>query len=275
MDKSILQREEKFHDEWASSVDPSGVKVDGLENVCTLPEIRYIISKIGKENLKGKKILEIGCGCGETSVYFAKCGANVVATDISQGMVDLAFRVADFNNVTIEGQSCSADALPFEDNSFDIVYAANVLHHVDIDKTLKEIKRVLKSNSGKGSGIFICWDPIKYNPAINIYRRLAGGVRTEDEHPIDREYLKKIKTNFLNVNNKGFWLLTNLIFVKYYFIDKLNPSKVRYWKRIIDDADNLRGMYTPLEKIDRGLLTIFPFLKWWCWNMVIIADNWR
>lgn len=268
MGKDVFEREEEFHDKWANSVDPSSVQVDALENACTMPETRYIISHVGKKKLMGKKILEIGCGLGEASVYFAKQGADVVATDISQGMVNLAFKVAACHKVKINGQECSAEQLPFDNGTFDIVYAANVLHHVDIDKTLCEVKKVLKPN-----GLFICWDPIKYNPAINIYRRLARGVRTIDEHPIDKAYLNSIKKHFSNVTSRGFWFLTNLVFVKYYFIDKLDPSKVRYWKYVIEDADNIKKMYSPLEKADHFLLKIFPFLKWWCWSMVIIADN--
>lgn len=263
----VLEREECFHDEWAKSVDPKNVQVDALEMACTMPETRFIIKRIGKKNLKGKKILEIGCGLGEASVYFAKQGAEVTATDLSSGMVNLALKVAEYHKVKINVKTCSADDLPFVDDSFDIVYAANVLHHVDMDKTLAEIKRVLKNN-----GTFICWDPIKYNPAINIYRRLASGVRTVDEHPIDIDYVKKVKKTFKgDVLTRGFWFLTNLIFVKYYFIDKLNPSKVRYWKYVIDDADNVKKTYSILEGIDNVLLRLFPIFKWWCWNMVIIA----
>lgn len=269
MEKEILEREEKFHDEWANSVDPSSVQVDALETACTLPETRYIISHIGKDRIRGKKVLEIGCGCGEASVYFAKQGADVIATDLSQGMCDLTQKVARCHNVKLSTQGgVSCENLPFDTSAFDIVYAANVLHHVDIEKTLREIKRVLKPD-----GIFVCWDPIKYNPAINIYRRLASDVRTPDEHPVDRAYVKTIKQNFSHVQIKGFWFLTNIIFVKYYFIDKLNPGKIRYWKHIIDDADNLKKIYLPLEKIDSILLKLFPIFKWWCWNMVVIANN--
>lgn len=267
MRQNVLLKEEHFHDNWAHSVDPKDVKVDELQTACTMPETRYIFDRLG--NVNGKRILEVGCGCGEASVYFAKHGGgDVTATDLSPGMVELAEKVAEYHQVTINGVVCSADNLPFEDGSFDIVYAANVLHHVDIESTLKEVKRVLKKD-----GSFVCWDPIKYNPAINVYRKLANGVRTEDERPIDRAYLKSIRDTFSHVDSKGFWLLTNLVFARYYFVEKLDPSKVRYWKQIVDDADRLKSFYVPLEKVDQLLLKVFPFLKWMCWNMVIIASN--
>ena len=268
MEQEVLSRETTFHDEWAESVSPEFVQVDALENACTMPETRYIIQTIGKGNFAGKKILDIGCACGEASVYFAKQGAHVTATDLSKGMVNLAQRVAEFHNVHLETVACSADDLPFDDDTFDIVYVANVMHHVDIEKTLPDIKRVLKPG-----GKFISWDPVKYNPAINLYRKLATDVRTVDEHPIDINYIRQVQKYFNNVRNKGFWLLTNLVFVKYYFIDKLDPSKVRYWKKVVSDAEEVKDFYLSWERIDKALLGIFPFLKWLCWNMVVIAEK--
>jgi len=262
-------REASFHDEWAESVDPETVNVKALENACTMPETRAIWQFLEKHGgVSGKKVLEIGCGCGEASVFFATKGADVLATDISTGMVELAKKVANCNGVSINGITCSAEKLPLEDESFDIVYAANVLHHVNLDIALDEAKRVLK----KG-GYFICWDPIQYNPAINIYRRIASGVRTVDEHPVDRNYIKKVAARFSTYRYSGFWLTTCLIFVRYFFIEKVNPNKERYWKKIIDDADRLEPMYTKWEKRDKKILKMFPFLKWMCWNMVIIAKK--
>lgn len=267
MNKEVINREKVFHDEWSDTVDPEKVKVEALANACTMPETRYILEFINKiGGLNGKKVLEIGCGCGEASVYFAMHGADVTATDISDGMVKLAKKVAECHNVKIRGGVCSADNLPFENSSFHIVYAANVLHHVDIEATLDEVKRVLKPG-----GYFFCWDPIRYNPAINIYRKLASAVRSVDEHPIDKRYLKAIGKHFQEYRCKSFWLSTCLIFVKYYFVDKIDPSKERYWKKVIDDAEKLEVIYKKLENIDRTILKLFPFLKWMCWNMVVVS----
>lgn len=269
MNTEILAREKAFHDAWAETVDPKHVNVDAVATACTMPETRYILSIIRRiGGLKNKKILEIGCGCGEASVYFASQGAIVTATDISDEMVNLTKRVASYHHADLTGLSCSADSLPFAANSFDIVYAANVLHHVDIKKTLDEIKRVLKPG-----GYLMCWDPILYNPIIKIYRRLASDVRSIDEHPVDREYTKEINIRFSKMKSKGFWLSTCLIFVKYYFIDKVDPSKERYWKKVVDDANQLTPVYLKLENIDKKILKYFPFMKWMCWNMVVIAKK--
>lgn len=260
------QREIEFHDEWANSVDPKTVCVDAVGRAATMPETRYILKSLG--NIEHKKILEVGCGCGEASIYFAKQGACVTAIDSSSGMIELTKKVAAVHNVQVDTIVCSAEELLFPDNSFDIVYAANVIHHIDMEKTLKEVKRVLVDG-----GVFVCWDPVKYNPAINIYRKLAKGVRTVDEHPIDKSYIACVNKHFNYCEQKGFWLTTCLVFVKYFFVDKVNPNKERYWKKIIDDSESLEKMYLPLEKTDAKLLKIFPWLRWMCWNMVIIAKN--
>ena len=74
---------------------------------------------------------------------------------------------------------------------FDIIYAGNCLHHSNISQTLSKIIIYLK----KG-GIFFSWDPLQYNPLINIYRKIATKVRTVDEHPLTYKDIKLIKSKF-------------------------------------------------------------------------------
>jgi ubiquinone/menaquinone biosynthesis C-methylase UbiE len=258
---TTLQKEEEFHDQWASQVDIDTILVDELPHICTLPEIRYIIQQLG--DIHGKEILELGCGFGEVSVYFAKQGANATASDLSSGMLSIASRLAERHGVSINTCKCPADAAPFPDSSFDIIYCGNLLHHVDIPQTMAEVARLLKPG-----GIFASWDPIAYNPAINIYRKLASNVRTDDEHPLKSKDIKTMKKFFSNNIFKPFWFFTMIIFLKFYFIDRINPNEERYWKKIVVEHKKLAPLYTKLENLDRFFLKIFPFLKWLCWNGV-------
>lgn len=266
MSDNILIKEEIFHDNWAENINIESIDVDQFFSIPTAPENRWIKNQIGEIN--GKKILELGCGAGEASVYFAKQGGKVTATDISEKMLIVAQKLATKNNVSIETKKVSANELPFGDDEFDIVYAANLLHHVDIGHTASEIKRVLKQG-----GIFCSWDPVAYNPLINIYRKMATEVRTDDEHPLKLKDLKTIKKHFSNVRTKGTWFFTLYIFVKFYLIDRINPNQERYWKKIIYDYSKIEKIYTRLEKIDNFILSIFPFLKYLCWNISIIAKK--
>jgi SAM-dependent methyltransferase len=219
--------------------------------------------------LAGKRVLELGSGAGEGAVYFALQGARVVATDISSGMLDVVDRVAALHGVRVERQTCSAEDLSaFADGSFDVVYGANVLHHVHIGRCLDEVKRVLKDG---GRGCF--WDPVAHNPAVNVYRRMATKVRTEDEHPIRRGDMALFTGRFRSVRKRFFWFAALLIFVKFYAIDRVHPNADRYWKRILVRERELRPLYRTLAAVDGVVLRVLPFLRWWCWNVAVVVQK--
>jgi 2-polyprenyl-3-methyl-5-hydroxy-6-metoxy-1,4-benzoquinol methylase len=261
----VRERERRFHDAWADSIDPSSVLVAESFTGSTSPEARWLLKQMG--NIRGKRLLELGSGAGEGAVYFARMGAKVVATDVSTGMLDVVQKVAAAHGTSVETVACSAEDLSaFSPESFDIVYAANLLHHVNIQKCLDEVKRVLKPG-----GIAGFWDPVAHNPVINIYRRMAKDVRTQDEHPIRRSQIMWFRDRFVEVRTEFFWFTTLLIFVKFYVIDRIHPSSDRYWKRIITHEQQLRWLYRPLEAIDKLLLHMLPPFRWWCWNIAIVV----
>ncbi|HBP51129.1 MAG: Methyltransferase, UbiE/COQ5 family [Candidatus Shapirobacteria bacterium GW2011_GWE1_38_10] len=258
--------EENFYDNWVKEVKAEKINVEELFTAITAPENEYILKYLGP--LKGKRILEVGCGFGEASVYFAKKGARVVASDISQKMVDFVKKLSKLNGVETKVLKFSCNRIPFPDNSFDVVYAANVLHHVDIESSVKEIKRVLK----KG-GSFVAWDPLIHNPLINVYRKKAFKVRTKNEHPLKLSEVITIRSYFRSVRIRYTWFLTLWIFIKYYLIDRVDVNRERYWKKVIVEADKLRFPYLILERIDRIILKIFPILHKYCWNVVIMGKK--
>lgn len=264
-ENEILKREEDFHDEWAEGINPKEVLVDESFTGSTSPEGAWIVKMLG--DIKGKKILELGSGAGEGAVFLAKQGANVTATDISSGMLEVVNKVATLHGVKVSTAVSSADDLSqFEKNSFDVVYAANLLHHVDVAKCLDNVKDVLKPG-----GIAAFWDPVAHNPVINVYRRMAEEVRTPDEHPIKRSDMKLFKERFSDVDYNFFWLSSLLVFVKFWLIDRIHPSSDRYWKLIISRERELRPLVSKLMGFDRFLLKIIPFIGWWSWNIAIIV----
>ena len=261
-----LTKEEVFHDGWANSIDIDQLMVDESFEACTAPENRLIMKKLG--DVKGKKILELGCGAGEAAVYFAKKGAQVTATDISSGMLEVVKKLAKKHGVEVETRQTYSHTMPFADGAFDIVYAANLLHHVDIESTLKEARRVLKTG-----GVFVSWDPLEHNPLIKLYRRMATKVRTADEHPIKTSDIKKFKQVFSKVETDATWFFPLLIFVKFFLVDRIGPNSERYWKKIIVEHKKLCGLYTVLEKMDMALFAVLPFMKRFCWNIVVFGTK--
>jgi ubiquinone/menaquinone biosynthesis C-methylase UbiE len=258
-------RERAFHDAWADTIDPRTVPVIKSFTASTAPEARWLLQELG--DLRGKRVLDLGSGAGEGAVYFARLGANVVASDLSPRMLEVVKEVAALHGTSVETAICSAEDLSvFAADSFDVIYAANLLHHVDIEKCLDEVKRVLRSG-----GLAAFWDPLAHNPVINVYRRMAKDLRTADEHPIRKSQLKWFRERFIEVRTKCFWLTTQLVFLKFYLVDRIHPSADRYWKRILTHEKDLRWFYRPLETFDGFLLRIVPILQWWCWNIAVIV----
>ena len=263
VDNKNIERD--FHDEWAKNENLDKIDVRKNNEVCTAPEMRFIIKKLG--NLKGRTLLDIGCGLGEASVYFAMNSAEVTSSDLSSGMLEVTDNFAKRNNVSVKKHLADAEDLRLKpEQKFDIIYAGNLLHHVDVEKMILNAKPHLE----KG-GVFVSWDPLAYNPLINIYRYIATDVRTPDEHPLKIRDLKLFDKNFYKVEKKYFWFFTLIIFVIMAVFQKRNPNKERFWKVILDEGDKWKWLYKPLEKLDKFFLAIFPPLRLLCWNVVIFA----
>lgn len=103
---------------------------------------------------RGKKTLEIGCGTGLILERVHEVAKEAVGVDISTGMLDVC-RKKGLNVL-----EASATELPFEDNSFDMVYSFKVLAHVpEIEKAIKEIARVTKP---KGRVVLEFYNPFSF-----------------------------------------------------------------------------------------------------------------
>jgi len=95
------------------------------------------------ETVKGKEVLEIATGPGLLAKHIASATKTMLATDYSDGMIAEAKKGEYPANLRFE--VADAMALPYEDNSFDVVLIANALHIVpDPEKVLSEIDRVLR-----------------------------------------------------------------------------------------------------------------------------------
>lgn len=86
------------------------------------------------------RVLEVGCGWGELAAWIAReTGAEVVATDLSPRMVELA------RERSVAAELADVQDLPFPDGAFDAAVAAWMLYHVpDLERALAELARVLR-----------------------------------------------------------------------------------------------------------------------------------
>jgi 2-polyprenyl-3-methyl-5-hydroxy-6-metoxy-1,4-benzoquinol methylase len=265
-DASVHRKEADFHDNWATSTPLDKISVREAFEAPTAPENRFILSKMG--SLKGKRVLDVGAGLGESSVYFALQGADVTATDLSPQMVETAVKLGALHGVHIDGVVTPGEVLNVPGDSYDFVYVANTIHHVtDKPVLFEQIRRALKPG-----GRFFSWDPLAYNPVINQYRKMATQVRTEDESPLTFGDVALAKNYFAHVGHREFQIASLAIFLKYYLIDRVHPNQDRYWKRILRETDRSLWWWQPLRAMD-GLLTRLPLVRRLAWNMVMWGER--
>lgn len=102
-----------------------------------------------RQRVKGKTVLELATGTGLIAGNIVKNAAHIEATDFSAEMIEKAKK--NYNSRKLHFSVQDAKALPYADQSFDVVIIANALHVMgEPEMALAEIKRVLKDD-----GVFI------------------------------------------------------------------------------------------------------------------------
>lgn len=134
----------------------------------------HILKNLDAVDFSGKRVLEIGLGQGADGEQTARRGAIYSGVDLTDEAVKrttMRFRLGDLPFERIE--QASALALPFDDNSFDIVFSHGVLHHIpEIGAAQREIARVLKPDGKLIAMLYAKWS-LNYLLSISIARRLG------------------------------------------------------------------------------------------------------
>jgi SAM-dependent methyltransferase len=123
---------------------------------------------------RGCHVLEVGCGVGTDASRFARAGARYAGVDQTSQAIELARRRFALDG--LEGTFVEADAtaLPFPDESFDLVYSHGVLHHIpNTERAVNEIHRVLRDG---GTALVMVYhrDSLNYRFNILVIRRLLA-----------------------------------------------------------------------------------------------------
>ncbi len=115
--------------------------------------------------LRGKRLLDLGCGSGEYSEYFLEQGAEVTALDISVEMIEI-MRERFGGRLKCYEHDFSLGLPHEESDSFDVVVSALAIHYIkDLGRLFSDIGRVLKRG---GQFVFSTHHPMQdFNSSVS------------------------------------------------------------------------------------------------------------
>lgn len=137
-------------------------------------------------NLKGKKIISLGCGPGEDCIYLKTHGAeSVTGIDISENLIKIAKKTYP----ELEFKVMDMEKMDFEDGSFDLAFSSLALHYTkDWEPVFNEVYRLLKPGS---NFIFSCDHP--------VYNSMQTAENNEDTKIQQLARIKHKKTDKIEV----------------------------------------------------------------------------
>lgn len=163
-------------------------------------------------DVRGKTVLDYGCGLGDNSVLVASRGAKVIGVDISPELIELAEKRLEQHDLAENSdfRVGSAHELPLENESVDVVFGMAILHHLDLKLASEEVFRVLKKS---GRAIFL--EPVRNSKFIKFVRNLIPYQQPDVspfERPLTDAELKEFAARFTNYKSRAFSLpFVNLV----------------------------------------------------------------
>ena len=196
----------------------------------------------------GCRVLELGCGPDSVAWDLIERGFDVTGIDISAQAIDRARREAVRRDIDPSRfVVMNAEALEFPAGSFDAIIGSSILHHLDLEASLRGIRRVL----GPG-GRALFYEPSGRNPMINAYRRLTPQQRSLDERPLTDADLRLLRRTFDHIRLDHFHLMS---------LAALALLQTRFFASVSER----------LERIDQSVFRRIPRLRGLAWIIVIEA----
>ncbi len=237
----------------------------------------HILKCLDAVGFDGKRVLEIGLGQGADGEQIVRRGgiySGVDLTDEAASRTRMRFTLKNLPFERIE--QASALKLPFDDNSFDIVFSHGVLHHIpDIKAAQKEIARVLKPD-GKLVAMFYAKWSLNYLASIFVFRRLG----------LLAIYFLGIKAtgiygdHLANAKKAGIWKYLSMDnFINVSTDGAFNPYSKVYGKAEVQtdfpdfDLSKIakQFMYAPPLQVSR--LPLASLLGWHLWTELNLKDS--
>jgi ubiquinone/menaquinone biosynthesis C-methylase UbiE len=183
---NILAKEKlRAREQW--SQDPCGAEYDREHELGTheffdeIERHRYseyapwMCNTMGFDKFPGAQLLEIGCGMGSDLVQFARGGAHCTGIDLTPRSIEITRHRFALNGLEGDFMLSDAERLPFESESFDVVYSNGVLHHTpNTAGAIAEVHRVLRPG-GIAKIMLYHRNSLNYWFEIILRRGILGG----------------------------------------------------------------------------------------------------
>lgn len=164
-------------------------------------EMAWLWEALPVEETAGKRVLEIGCGAGFDAFAFSQAGAFYTGIDITPENIERTRLHLGFYGYEPNLLQADAENLPFDDDTFDVVFSNGVLHHTpDMANAFAEACRVLRPGGEfwvtvyHRNSVFYLWRLFLYDHLVkggwrrqSLQERLASiEFTTSDELPLVR-----------------------------------------------------------------------------------------
>lgn len=206
-------------------------------------------------------VLDMGCGEGKETQRLVDQDLTVISVDLSQAQLCRAReRVRQHApGATVIFIQANAERLPFRSDSLHHIYGKAVLHHLDIEGSAREIRRLLDAG-----GRVTLAEPMAAHPLFWSARKLTPAFRTHDEHPLTCKELRQFMGLFDRPQAEFFFFLTPL----------------SYLFRVLPVGESLfRRLHDTLHRFDQWLFARAPWLKQFAWydvvNVEISDPKWK
>lgn len=184
--------------------------------------------------LVGKRILDVGCGNGLNAVQFATMGATVTGIDLSPKAIETARRRAEVNGVSdrVTFVCTPIEIADLADDSFDIVWANAILHHM-LDEFQLTLCRLVAWT--RPDGLLVCAEPMNLFEPIRWLRRMIP-VRTEatpGERPLVKGEIEAVRRCLANPRMRSYMLFG---FLDRFVLVNQNYERSPFLRRAISNA---------------------------------------
>jgi ubiquinone/menaquinone biosynthesis C-methylase UbiE len=148
--EEAIKRVQQYWDAYATGLEVQGKPWGSKEFFSEIKSehdeaYAYANQLLNLANLKGRSLLELGCGIGLDTLEFARHGAEVTAIDLSPMCIALAKRLLAYHTLEATLELGNAEDLSYPPDSFDLVIARGILMYTpDDSRVADEIFRVLK-----------------------------------------------------------------------------------------------------------------------------------